>query len=64
MEQFKEFNATLLYCPNCKEAVSVNEKLLLILPNGSLYEYKCKYCGKSLGDKRDTSAKPNRDFFK
>jgi hypothetical protein len=30
----------------------VREHLLLVLPDGDLYEYRCAYCGTSLGEKR------------
>ena len=30
----------------------VREKLLLILPDGQLYEYFCTHCGSVVGDKK------------
>ena len=52
-KQFESFNATSLYCPKCRIAVPVREKLLLYLPGGGeIYEYKCPQCGESLGEKR------------
>ena len=51
-EQFDQFQATSLYCPKCKTAMPVNERLLLILPDGELYEYRCKRCGTSLGERK------------
>lgn len=62
MRQFDEFNAQSLYCPKCKAAVSVTKKMLLILPNGNLYNYICKNCGKSLGSQTDTQKDINPDF--
>ncbi|MCD6583878.1 MAG: cytoplasmic protein [Candidatus Omnitrophica bacterium] len=50
--QYKDFIATRLYCPNCRMSMPVVEKLLLILPDGYLYDYICKGCGASLGDKK------------
>jgi hypothetical protein len=32
-------------------AVPVRERLLLILPDGELYEYLCSRCGASVGEK-------------
>ncbi len=52
--QFDAFNATSLYCPKCKAAMPVIERLLLILPDGELYEYKCRRCGTSLGERKVT----------
>jgi len=53
-EQFENLNATSLYCPKCKAAMPVIERLLLILPDGELYEYKCRRCGTSLGERKIT----------
>ncbi|MBM4340168.1 MAG: cytoplasmic protein [Deltaproteobacteria bacterium] len=54
--QFKEFEATSLYCPRCKAAVPVRKKLLLVLPEGDEYEYLCVYCSSSVGTKTDKNA--------
>jgi hypothetical protein len=54
MEQYKDFSATHLYCPNCRASMPVIEKLLLALPDGDLYDYICRNCGESLGDKKVT----------
>jgi len=51
--QFRSLNASLLYCPNCKEATPVRERLLLVLPSGNKYEYRCAHCGTSTGEKTD-----------
>jgi hypothetical protein len=48
---YKDFDATELFCPNCKRAVPVRKKLLLILSNGDKYDYSCVFCGTSVGDK-------------
>jgi hypothetical protein len=44
-----------LYCPNCKQAVPVRKRLLLILPNGDKYDYICACCGTSVGEKIETN---------
>ena len=54
-DTYGEFNATELYCPHCKKAMPVRESLLLVLPDGDKYEYRCARCGMSLGDKLDHS---------
>ena len=54
---FKEFDATELYCPKCREAVPVRKRLLLILPEGDKYEYLCRYCLESVGTKIDRQQK-------
>jgi|UniRef100_A0A7C4AS69 uncharacterized protein YbaR (Trm112 family) len=50
-KQFDSFNAVELYCPKCKRANPVRERLLLVLPEGDKYEYLCAYCGTSVGDR-------------
>lgn len=50
-ETFKDFDATELFCPQCKKAVAVKKRLLLILKEGDQYDYSCVYCGTSVGDK-------------
>lgn len=56
---FDEFEATELYCPTCRMAVPVRKFLLLVLPEGDKYEYRCQYCGTTVGDKLDKSG----DFY-
>jgi DNA-directed RNA polymerase subunit RPC12/RpoP len=51
--QFDQFEATELYCPKCGRAVPVRKFLLLILPDGDKYEYRCQFCGSKVGDKMD-----------
>ena len=51
--QFEEFEATELYCTKCRRAVPVRKFLLLILPEGDKYEYRCAHCGNTVGDKID-----------
>ena len=50
-ENYKDFDATELFCPKCKKAVAVKKRLLLILKEGEKYDYTCIYCGTSIGDK-------------
>jgi hypothetical protein len=50
-KQFESFKATELYCPKCKKAMPVRERLLLVLPEGEKYEYLCAYCGTSVGER-------------
>ena len=57
-EAYKEFDATQLYCPSCKQAVPVRKRLLLVLPEGEKYEYFCAYCATTVGTKIDRNKKP------
>lgn len=50
-KQFEKLQATELYCPRCRRAMPVRERLLLVLPEGDKYEYLCAYCGTSVGDR-------------
>lgn len=56
-EQFQRMQATALYCPKCREATPVKETLLLVLPNGSLYDYRCARCGTSTGSRTEKLSK-------
>ncbi|VBB41742.1 conserved hypothetical protein [uncultured Desulfatiglans sp.] len=53
---FDQLEATELYCPNCRRAVPVRQFLLLVLPEGDKYEYRCQFCGTKVGDKIDRPA--------
>ncbi|MDH3442549.1 MAG: hypothetical protein OEN50_01375 [Deltaproteobacteria bacterium] len=57
---FGQFNATLLYCNTCRKAMPVRERLLLVLPDGELYDYTCQGCNGSLGSKTDKIAPGQR----
>jgi len=50
---FDEFEAVELYCTKCKRLVAVKKSLLLVLPEGDKYEYRCENCGTPVGDKLD-----------
>jgi hypothetical protein len=54
MEQsFDQFNASLLYCNKCGRAMPVRQRLLLVLPDGELYDYTCQGCNSSIGTKTE-----------
>ena len=55
---YKEFDATELYCSQCKQSVPVRKRLLLVLPEGDKYEYLCAYCSETVGTKIDKQEKP------
>ena len=56
-EKFKELEATELYCAKCKRAVNVRKHLLLVLPEGDKYEYRCVFCNEAVGSKIDKNLK-------
>jgi uncharacterized Zn finger protein len=51
---FERMEASLLACPKCKRAVRVRKRLLLILPEGDKYEYRCPECGSTCGTTIET----------
>jgi hypothetical protein len=53
-QQFGSFTASELYCPKCRSARPVRERLLLVLPTGELHEFVCANCGTSLGKRTVT----------
>jgi hypothetical protein len=50
---FDQFKAALLYCNQCGRAMPVRQKLLLVLPDGELYDYTCQGCNSSVGSKTE-----------
>ncbi len=55
--QFENLTASELYCPKCRRSQPVRERLLLVLPNAELHDYRCTTCGESLGS-REVRAAP------
>jgi hypothetical protein len=50
---FDQLNAALLYCNKCGRAMPVRERLLLVLPDGELFDYTCQGCNSSVGSKTE-----------
>jgi hypothetical protein len=48
---YADFDATELFCPQCRRAVPVRKRLLLVLPEGDKYEYLCVHCHSTVGTK-------------
>lgn len=53
---FRNLTAAELYCPRCRTARPVRERLLLVLPRAELHEYRCTACAESLGTREVRSA--------
>ena len=49
---FREFAATSLFCPKCKQAMPIRAQVLLVLSDGELIDYCCQKCGTSLGTRK------------
>lgn len=56
MQQFENLRASSLYCNQCKAAMPVRERLLLVLPDKELYDYLCTGCGNSVGQREVTTS--------
>ena len=52
-DSYSQFNASLLYCNKCGQAMPVRQRLLLVLPDGDLYDYTCERCHTSVGSKTE-----------
>lgn len=63
MKQYEDFQATYLYCNKCSSSMPVRERLLLILPDGYLYNYICINCGQIVGDKKTKLNKKDRILY-
>jgi hypothetical protein len=57
-ETFREFQATQLFCSRCGTAQPVRERLLLVLPDGELFEYLCAACGAAVGTRKVEAERP------
>ncbi|MBI4517821.1 MAG: hypothetical protein HY699_18600 [Deltaproteobacteria bacterium] len=55
-ESFDQLEASLLFCPQCRQAMPVRKRLLLVLPGAEKFDYVCTRCGALCGDKLE----PNR----
>ena len=51
--QYRSLEAAELFCPRCKRSQPVRQHLLLVLPTGNQYEYRCAACGTPVGEKKD-----------
>jgi hypothetical protein len=59
-QQYRDLQARTLYCPRCRAARKVRERLLLVLPGYDLYEYRCEVCFSSAGTKKVSAAGPGK----
>ncbi|MFA6216515.1 MAG: cytoplasmic protein [Candidatus Omnitrophota bacterium] len=64
MKQYEDLQATSLYCDRCGKSMPVRERLLLILPDGYLYEYWCTRCSNVVGDKKTKLSLEDRKLLR
>ena len=50
---YDQFEASELFCPTCRQSRPVRRHLLLVLPQGNKYDYRCAVCATSVGSKMD-----------
>ena len=55
--QYNSFEASELFCPRCRQARPVRRHLLLVLPSGNKYDYRCAVCATQVGSKMDSDTK-------
>ena len=61
---YEEFEASELFCPTCQTARPVRRHLLLVLPTGTKYEYRCAVCATTVGGKDDSDAREYRETLR
>lgn len=52
-DSYGSLEVSEMFCSRCKRAQPVRQHLLLVLPTGNQYEYRCAVCGNSVGSKSD-----------
>ena len=53
--QFESLRASSLYCRRCGQAMPVRERLLLVLPDKEIYDYRCTGCADPVGQREVTA---------
>ncbi|MFI5396751.1 MAG: hypothetical protein ACHQ9S_14545 [Candidatus Binatia bacterium] len=62
-DAFEQLEASLLLCPQCRVAMPVRKRLLLILPQGNKFEYLCTQCSAVCGDKIEPDRPEDRRYM-
>ena len=53
---YRSLEASEMFCQRCRKARPVRQHLLLVLPTGNKYDYRCAVCANSVGSKMDSDA--------
>ena len=61
---YEALEASELFCPTCMTAQPVRRHLLLVLPTGSKYEYRCLVCATPVGAKDDSDPSEYREILR
>jgi hypothetical protein len=59
-DAFGSLEASLLFCPTCRQAMPVRKRLLLVLLDGEKHEYVCQQCGTPCASKLEPGPPPTR----
>jgi hypothetical protein len=62
--EYEALEASELFCPTCQDARPVRRHLLLVLPTGTKYDYRCAACGTRVGGKEDTDPSEYRETLR
>jgi hypothetical protein len=57
-EAYGSLEASLLFCPRCRQAMPVRKRLLLVLLDGEKHEYVCQQCGTPCASKLEPAGRP------
>lgn len=60
---FEELEVSELFCPRCRAPRPVRKHLLLVLPTGHKYEYRCAACSTPVGGKDDNDTQEYREIL-
>ena len=58
MRQFRDLKASTLWCGRCAAERQGRERLLLVLPDHDLHEYRCAVCAASVGTRKVSRGGP------
>jgi hypothetical protein len=59
---YGSLEASLLFCPTCRQAMPVRKRLLLVLLDGEKHEYVCQQCGTPCASKLEPNPPPSRGW--
>ena len=57
-DAYGSLEASLLFCPKCRQAMPVRKRLLLVLLDGEKHEYVCQQCGTPCASKLEPNPPP------
>lgn len=61
---FAALEVSEVFCPKCRTSQPVRRHLLLVLPTGNKYEYRCAVCGTRVGGKDDGDSREYNELLR